>query len=578
MSTPLVAGEYFMNRWPNQDTIFTRGNLKDMAPHALTPLTEHLFCRHETAGSIQFYNDELGLGMDSEHIDTWVSGYFGHIFVNLHCVGGVGDRLPGSSARDIYQAYFGLVADPTWTPPTDDGSDEAAEARRGEEFLAMVSARAMSLDQRVAQQNDLVRSMRRSGDVSDTEAERWFAELCDQLTTSFALLIEAATDASLFFTVIGTMLTQLDASLDGDVVNGLHVDLHDIGSAGSGVAANAIARAISANPEVAGALDDGAGFDEIRRIAPTIGELVDDFVSRFGHRGPGEIELAKRTWRSDVDGLLTWCSKLRVHDAGEATGDSAATALRLDAERRLSAVVGEVDPSGPIGGLLALSRGAMKSRENSKDPLLYNLDEIRRAIDVIGPRLVAAGALGAPDDVFLLTSDEVRSAIAGRAPDAGELERRRAQFDVVREMTVPDIVTATPQGQLVATDPRFFLDQGLFPPSDPDSSVERGNDVAGIGVSPGSTTGRLRLMHDPFDDFEAGDVLVACTVDPGWAPALAAASAVVLELGGPLSHGAVVARELGIPCVVNAAGALASLVDGATATVDGSAGTVVMAG
>lgn len=578
MQERLVVGEYFMNRWPGSDTVFTRGNLKDMAPDALTPLTEDLFCTHETAASLKFYNDELGLGIDLPSRDSWISGYFGHLYVNLHCVGEVGERLPGSSARDIYQAYFGLTPDPAWVLPE---VDEELEAKLGEEFLAMVSGRAMSINDRVAGQIDRVRGLRPDGEPTPESAVAWFSELCDQLTDSFALLIEAATNASLFFTVVGTALAAADPTLDADVLNALHIDLHDIGSAGSGVAATEIARAISENPAVAEAIEAGEGLDAVRSLDPAVGALVDDFVGRFGHRGPGEIELATDTWRANTTGLLAWCARLGVqteqHGVDDGDADAAAH-LRLDAERRVAGVVGELTDANPIAGLIGLSREAMRSRENSKDPLLYNLDELRLAIDVIASALVASGTIERSDDVFLLTADEIRSAMAGEWAPAGEMQSRRDQFELVQALEVPDIATATSAAQLVATDPQFFLDQGLFPPGDDgEASAQSSAGVTGMGASPGEVTATLRLMHDPFDEFEAGDVLVACTVDPGWAPALAAASAVVLELGGPLSHGAMVARELGIPCVVNATNALSLLVDGALGTVDGSAGTVVLA-
>jgi pyruvate,water dikinase len=101
--------------------------------------------------------------------------------------------------------------------------------------------------------------------------------------------------------------------------------------------------------------------------------------------------------------------------------------------------------------------------------------------------------------------------------------------------------------------------------------------LAGIGASPGRVEGTARVLLDPFGDFEPGDILFAKTVDPGWAPVLSCAGAVVLDMGGLLSHGAVVARELGIPCVVNVKAGTKLARSGSTVTVDGSAGEVLLA-
>ena len=89
-------------------------------------------------------------------------------------------------------------------------------------------------------------------------------------------------------------------------------------------------------------------------------------------------------------------------------------------------------------------------------------------------------------------------------------------------------------------------------------------------------TGRARVILSPQEatTLQAGDILVTRSTDPGWTPVFALISGVVLEIGGQLSHGAIVAREYGLPAVVNVAGATRRIVDGETITVDGGAGTV----
>ena len=102
--------------------------------------------------------------------------------------------------------------------------------------------------------------------------------------------------------------------------------------------------------------------------------------------------------------------------------------------------------------------------------------------------------------------------------------------------------------------------------------------VWGIGVSPGIAEGTVRVVRDAdsdqADDFEPGDILVCRITDPSWAPLLSVAAAVVIDIGGSLSHGAIVARELGIPCVINTVDGSRRLRTGDRVTVDGSAGSV----
>jgi rifampicin phosphotransferase len=111
-----------------------------------------------------------------------------------------------------------------------------------------------------------------------------------------------------------------------------------------------------------------------------------------------------------------------------------------------------------------------------------------------------------------------------------------------------------------------------------DQLAERVGIVWGIGVSPGIAEGTVRVVHDAdsdqADDFEPGDILVCSITDPSRAPLLSVAAAVVIDIGGSLSHGAIVARELGIPCVINTVDGSRRLRTGDRVTVGGSAGSV----
>lgn len=102
--------------------------------------------------------------------------------------------------------------------------------------------------------------------------------------------------------------------------------------------------------------------------------------------------------------------------------------------------------------------------------------------------------------------------------------------------------------------------------------------ISGTAASPGEVVGTVRLITslDEFDRFGAGEILVCRTTSPAWTPLLGRASAVITEVGSKLAHAAIVARELGIPAVVGATGALASLRDGQRVLVDGSAGTIMI--
>jgi phosphoenolpyruvate synthase/pyruvate phosphate dikinase len=105
-------------------------------------------------------------------------------------------------------------------------------------------------------------------------------------------------------------------------------------------------------------------------------------------------------------------------------------------------------------------------------------------------------------------------------------------------------------------------------------AVDGNQVISGLAVSPGLARGRVRIMAEADDDFEPGEILVANVTDTGWTPFFGCAAAVVTNVGGMMSHAAIVAREFGVPAVVNTVTATQRLKDGQLVEVDGSAGTV----
>jgi pyruvate,water dikinase len=105
-----------------------------------------------------------------------------------------------------------------------------------------------------------------------------------------------------------------------------------------------------------------------------------------------------------------------------------------------------------------------------------------------------------------------------------------------------------------------------------------GDTIRGVGASPGQVTAPARVLHGPedFDQMKPGDILVAGITTPAWTPLFAMASGVVTDIGGPLSHGSIVAREYGIPAVLGTGIATKTIQSGQTITVDGSIGTVTI--
>jgi pyruvate,water dikinase len=192
---------------------------------------------------------------------------------------------------------------------------------------------------------------------------------------------------------------------------------------------------------------------------------------------------------------------------------------------------------------------------------------IRRMLGEVGRRFAERGLIPAADDIYWLNEDEVRTAAAdldaGRAAETltARLPKRRAERAAARLVSPPRALPA--MGRRVA--PR-------------QAPGRAGQVIKGVAGSPGRVTAVARVLHGPheFDQMTPGDVLVARITTPAWTPLFALASAVVTDIGGPLSHGSIVAREYGIPAVLGTGSASARIRSGQAVTVDGAAGTVTI--
>lgn len=200
----------------------------------------------------------------------------------------------------------------------------------------------------------------------------------------------------------------------------------------------------------------------------------------------------------------------------------------------------------------------LRLRERAKSALLILGGEERRLITEAGRRLTASGLIGNPEDVLMLSDQELGGMLLGDEPvSPEELERRRQAHTAALEGDpLPQTFEGHPGARVV--------------------TQADGDDLEGWAASPGVTTGKVRILATLADgaDLEPGDVLVARSTDPSWTPLFLIAGAIVLEEGGPLSHAAIVAREFGIPAVLNIAGAMQVLEEGTEVVVDGTAGVV----
>ncbi|MDE0658380.1 MAG: PEP-utilizing enzyme [Gammaproteobacteria bacterium] len=297
---------------------------------------------------------------------------------------------------------------------------------------------------------------------------------------------------------------------------------------------------------------------EARRMPAAFLARWDDFLHRFGCRGPLEMDLANPKYGDDPDLVLGQLATV-------ALGDTDPVATHAERKRAREEAFVELSAALPAKKRRKLARthrtiGALESvREMPKHHFATVNMVLRRRILRSARHWVAEGRLDRPEDVFQMALSDFDRAESDESLDLRAVVAERGAFyrDVkARVRHFPHLIDS--RGRILRPVREY-----------------RPGELRGIAVSPGIVRGPVKVLDSPFDKtLLPGDVLVAHTTDPGWTPLFINAAAVLLEVGGELQHGALVAREYGKPCVAGIVGLMDSLQDGQVVEVDGDQGVV----
>ena len=302
------------------------------------------------------------------------------------------------------------------------------------------------------------------------------------------------------------------------------------------------------------------------------------FREQWGFRCSGELMLTVPSFQEDAAPLVGLIRNYLL-----AAGESPLQVLRRQAEQRVAHTarvrrelsVRRVLPLVPrmlqraiVTGVLGWTQTCICLRERArlKQALLYS--RLRRIVLEMGSRLVADGRLGLADDIFFLTADEIQALVAGSAmfPNGARalVDLRREQHTAVARVVPPDSFTLREGEYFCAAEPSNV------------ASADALSALGGVGACGGVVTAPATVLADVKEStrLRAGDVLVTRQTDPGWGPVFPLISGLVVERGGMLSHGAIIAREFGIPSVVGVKDATRRILQGDVVTVDGDRGSV----
>ncbi len=515
-----------LDRRSAPESIWSTANVAEAMPGVMTPLSWSVFGPAVELGTRAAFRSvgvltEVEAGLPRDESTWFLSVFAGRAAARVNFFCEMGDRLPGTSARSIAEQLLSAAPDDVPECPTKRRYPHIAV---GFPRTFATAPRAMARFRGVANRQWSARIPAIAAlSRDDARAE---------LARSEALFrVAMAHQCTVSLAVVQPVFEQLQRAT-GDALFPI--------------------------------LGGQSGHEESALVADlwacSRGRIDEDcVVARHGYHGPMEGEISARVWREDRAPLRSLLEQYteRGDDADPARTRAALLGRRDEVLNALLA--GRSRPErARIRAVVALADRYLPMRGVGKVGFLQALDLCRASARRLGECLIQDGVLDASEDVFFLTVAELTSSLP---VDARALikERREAHarylgLDLPSQWVGQPVPVPRQHGGSAADRPRL---------------------LTGRGVNAGTVTGRARVVLDPSDaDIEGGDILVARITDPGWAALLFLSAGLVVDIGGTLSHAAVVSRELGIPCVVDTRSGTETLRTGDLIRVDGRAGTV----
>jgi phosphohistidine swiveling domain-containing protein len=504
---------------PNEDDVNTRCNIGEIMPGAVTPLTQSTTGRgidHGTQRMMIAAGATRKFGPDNRA----VASYFGHLFINLSTLARISGAVLGSQVQQIGMSICGRVV-PELVPVN-------------QQYFLRRLRNAVSYFSYLGTAEKNVRRF---------EPVAW------------AFKLDPEGSAVALYQRISRALPLLDQAYD----------VHMQSSAGSGAATGALHRIFAGDGDpktedyariarLFSALGDLEGADllaGLRQVAAAIGAHEDhqkrfvdaspaealawlgseaagsaqpvfaNFLKDHGHRAFRELEMYQPGWRDDPLPLIT----------------SFQTSLVQSVERKPDPSSGTLDNEPfHIRLLITKARNAVQRRERTKALLVHITNEFKCAYRSLGQILAQSGALEEASQIFFLRHEEIAQCFDDKDRSISKTATRRLQvFDIQAGYRFADVFTGKPE------------------PLTPNVDTVTDNIVEGLPVSTGIVEGFARVARDPSEAqaLQPGDILIAPITDIGWTPYFRLIAGLATDIGSSVSHGAVIAREYGLPALVN---------------------------
>ena len=544
--------ERWITDWPTSSrfTHYTRANAGEVLADPVSPLGWSFgwdggIVAGYKAGLIRcgVYEDS---DFDPQHPES-VACFGGYLYINLSAIRMQGARNPAATVEILDTAFFGDHPDvpPYIAHPDDDKPHllpgieaHTAWVLSGDRWPELAADKADAEALR-ATRDDLTQL----SDVELIARARFVQSLLPHL---FSQHVVSGTSAAVAPGLLGVVAEAVgDPSLPMTVLS----SIGDVDSAAAGHALWDLSR---------------LARDDAPSVA-TFDAAWESFLYEFGSRGPDEWDLGSPTWETHPHLALAALDRIRLQSDHESpilrnaqrahNRDQMVAAVRLTLADQPQ-ILGLLDAGITAGRMMA-------HRERTKTTIVRVLHEARMAFRELGVRH------GHLELVFQLLDSELDAYIQDPGSFTKRLTDRHHEWRQLFELEPPFIIA---NAQVPPLNEWSRRDVTVIEPA------TAGEILSGISGSPGSATGTARVVLNPGDpgDLQPGDILVAPCTDPSWTPLFMAAGAVVVDVGGQISHAVIVSRELGLPCVVSVTNGTRRIPDGALIEVNGTDGTVTI--
>jgi pyruvate,water dikinase len=531
------------------DHVYTRCNIGEMMPGAFCPLT----------ASVSGYAIDYAMQMtqvvaraQQSYDKPWLQvGYFsGHMFLNLTEGTGLSSGILGNSLEQFSTSICGRVVDELKPKPPKPFVRRLINTVR-------LTTYALSAGPAIRRLGDQIADFQvpTSGDPRRvlSQLETGVQQYCDVTLTHVRSSSRAAVAANVLESVLMRQAVKEGRSEDEGRAEAtrLMAGASDVESALMLEELDSVIHAIAADDAETRrflAAEPGAAVSELRTTRSNAGMALRQFLNRHGHRGYRELCMRDASWAEDPEGLGAMMQVM----VRSALGTGA---------RRPAKIHADVPRSATIRLLARLAQGGARGREETKSKMALMAHSLKLGYRHLGDVLAKNGRLPDSDLVFFFDRAELNRVVGSE--DVTNLVqsavKRREALAFQNSLEFDDVSVGRPV-PLIAR---------------PQVGVT-GDQIIGRPASRGTVEGVVRVAKSIVDarDVQRGEILVAPVTDVGWTPYFTVIAALVTDIGSSVSHGAVVAREYGLPCVVNTLVATQSLRTGDRVRVDGDRGVV----